>query len=352
MRPAAPDRAPLHVRCVFRRDSGSLTLDVPPSETAASEASAWRAVARVLRSPVDAVGCALLPASCSLCGSPLPRLSPVPICDLCWSEIPFLDAAVCLQCADALQATDLAGQRCRPCRLAPPPFLRTVCYGPYQDRMRDVLHAFKYNGLHSAARPLGRLLAQAIARLAPGPPGEAGSGSGNAGRTADLDLLVIPVPLHRAKLSQRGFNQARLLAEHAIRSLRRSHPGWRLTLAPDSVIRQRPTDSQAGLSPHARRRNVQGAFAVAQPAAIAGRPILLIDDIFTTGATARAVARELLNAHAASVRVATLARARLLQPFAELPPAAVSAEHLPPQPHLHASIHQPSLAEGKEDVAG
>ena len=66
---------PPEARCVFRRDSGSLTFDVPTSET-----SRWRAVARVLRSPVDAVGCALFPASCVLCGSPLPHLSFVPIC--------------------------------------------------------------------------------------------------------------------------------------------------------------------------------------------------------------------------------------------------------------------------------
>ncbi len=75
----------LDVRCVFRRDSGSLTFDVPPSET-----SRWRAVARVLRSPMDAVSCALFPASCALCGSALPQLSSVPICEVCWTEFPAL----------------------------------------------------------------------------------------------------------------------------------------------------------------------------------------------------------------------------------------------------------------------
>ena len=338
MRPAAADRPLPYVRCVFRRDSGSLTLDVPPSETSASEASAWRAVARVLRSPVDAFGCALLPACCALCGSPLPRLSCIPICDACWSEIPVLDGPVCLQCADRLLPEDIPAAHCKPCRLAPPRFLRTVAYGPYEDRMRDIIHAMKYQGLGAAARPLGIRLAQAIARLAPDAP---------------LDMLVVPVPLHRAKHAQRGFNQARLLAEHAVRALRRTHPGWRLTLAPGSVIRQRPTDSQAGLSPHQRRRNVHRAFSIAEPQVIAGRHILLIDDIFTTGATARSVARELIEARAASVRVATLARARLLQHSSNSIPASVFAGLPQSEPApLHASTHQPSLCEGKEDVAG
>ena len=184
---------------------------------------------------------------------------------------------------------------CRTCRLAAPPFVRAVAYGLYQDRMKAAIHALKYEKLHPAARGLGKLLAHAIAQLA----GE-----------APVEMLVIPVPLHRSKFADRGFNQARALAEQALAFLRKSHPQWRLVLAPGTLMRLRATESQAGLTIRERRLNVRGAFSVSDPAAVAAKHILLIDDILTTGATARAAAQALVRAGAATVRVATLARAR------------------------------------------
>ena len=161
--------------------------------------------------------------------------------------------------------------------------------------MRAAIHAFKYDRMHSAARRLGSMLALAIAQLRP---------------EASIEMLVVPVPLHRTKHGQRGFNQARSLAVSAIDSLRKSHPDWRLSLAPATLMRLRPTESQAGLTPRQRRLNVRGAFKVSDPATVDGKHILLVDDIFTTGATARAAAKSLIKAGAASVFVATLARAR------------------------------------------
>ncbi|MGO8757118.1 MAG: ComF family protein [Terracidiphilus sp.] len=165
----------------------------------------------------------------------------------------------------------------------------------YRDRIREAIHALKYDRLRPAARGLGRLLAQAIAKLAGEAPGE---------------MLVIPVPLHRSKAAQRGFNQARSLAAEALRFLGKSHPQWRLTLAPSTLMRLRATDSQAGLTPRQRRLNVRGAFSVSDPAQVRERHVLLVDDILTTGATARAASEALLRAGAASVWVATLARAQ------------------------------------------
>ena len=184
---------------------------------------------------------------------------------------------------------------CRACRLAPPPFVRAVSYGVYQGRMREAIHALKYDHLHPAAEGLGGMLAEAIAQLA----GE-----------APAEVLVIPVPLHRSKFAQRGFNQSRSLAVQALQFLRRTHPQWRLTLAPSTLMRLRATDTQAGLTPRQRRLNVRGAFSVSDPSLVAAQHILLIDDILTTGATARAAAQTLLKAGAASVWVATLARAQ------------------------------------------
>jgi ComF family protein len=160
--------------------------------------------------------------------------------------------------------------------------------------MKAAIHALKYDRLHPAARGLGRMLALAIAQLADEAPGE---------------MLVVPVPLHRSKYADRGFNQARSLAVAALEALRKSHPEWRLTLASSTLMRLRATSSQAGLTPRQRRLNVRGAFTVSDLAAVDSKHILLIDDILTTGATARAASLALTRAGAASVWVATLARA-------------------------------------------
>jgi ComF family protein len=179
--------------------------------------------------------------------------------------------------------------------MAPPSFVRAVSYGLYQDRMKAAIHALKYDGLHPAASGLGRMLADAIAQLASEAPAE---------------MLVVPILLHGSKYKQRGFNQARVLAAAALDHLRKTHPAWRLTLASNALMRIRSTQSQAGLTSRQRRLNVRGAFSVSDPAVVAAKHVLLIDDILTTGATARAAAQSLARAGAASVWVATLARAR------------------------------------------
>ncbi len=161
--------------------------------------------------------------------------------------------------------------------------------------MKDAIHVLKYNRMHPIAQLLGRMLAESIAQFA-----------------ADLpkSLLVIPIPLHRTRYAQRGFNQSRALARAAIASLAHTHPAWRLRLAPSALMRHRATESQSGLTPRQRRINLRGAFSVSDPKAVAGKDILLVDDILTTGATARAAALALKKAGANAIYVATLARAR------------------------------------------
>jgi ComF family protein len=190
--------------------------------------------------------------------------------------------------------------------------------------MREAIHALKYGRIHPAARRMGAMLAIAIARLAPHAPAE---------------MLVVPVPLHRTKQKQRGFNQARALAGHAIDALRKSHPDWHLTLAPRTLLRQRSTESQAGLTTRQRRNNVRGAFKVSDPAFVRGKHILLVDDILTTGATARAAAQSLKKAGAASVYVATLARARRLNFTVHQPGLEPASAGM----HSSSSTHQPSI---------
>jgi ComF family protein len=144
------------------------------------------------------------------------------------------------------------------------------------------------------ARRLGLLLADSLEPLA-----------GTA-----TPMLVIPVPMHPEKQRRRGFNHAELLARAAMAAMRRRHPQWVLHLETGLLKRVRVTVSQAGLTAQQRRQNLRGAFFAPHPARLAGRDVLLIDDIYTTGATARACSRVLMNGGAASVRVATVARAQ------------------------------------------
>lgn len=239
-------------------------------------------------------------------------------------EIPVHGGVVCHRCGDALEAPPVDGflssYLCRACRVAAPAFARAVSFGTYDGKLREAIHALKYDRMHPAARKLGAMLAEPIAQLLPEAPAE---------------MLVVPVPLHRTKNRQRGFNQARALAQGAIDALRRSHPAWKLTLAPSTLMRLRATETQAGLTPTQRRKNVRGAFKVTDTAAVRGRSVLLVDDILTTGATARAAAQSLVKAGAASVYVATLARARRLN-------LNLSTGHAYADMHSSSSSHQPA----------
>jgi ComF family protein len=178
-----------------------------------------------------------------------------------------------------------AGPACGRCRRGLSPFARGASLGPYEGALRLVLHELKYRGRRRAAGRLARALLESPAALAVLEPG----------------VLLVPVPLHPRRRRERTFNQAELLAMAL-------GGGRSLPVCRDALVRLKDTPAQTGLSAAARRRNVEGAFAVRRPARVAGRVVVLVDDVLTTGATTRACATALRRAGAAEVRLLTVAR--------------------------------------------
>ncbi len=186
---------------------------------------------------------------------------------------------------------DRAEAQCGLCQRLHPPFERAVAYGSYEGGLRDLIHLLKYQQVRPAAAVLGRMLAETITGLETTlPPGA---------------IAVVPVPLHARKRAQRGFNQSELIARAALKQLARPE---RFQISTDALVRRRETESQIGLTRHQRRENLRGAFAVADPERLAKRDVLLVDDVFTTGATASECARVLRRAGANRVWVTTVAR--------------------------------------------
>jgi ComF family protein len=247
-----------------------------------------------------------------MCTAPLITASQLPVCGDCLVAMTPLNANLCLACGDVLpdlpQYSDQ--NRCGLCRRVELPFVRAAAYGSYEGGLRQLIHLFKYENMQPAVDYLGRMLADAIRQLAP--------------QFGADPVLLLPVPLHRVKLRSRGFNQAEQVARAAIRHT----PELRLEFVSRDLLRQRETASQTGLTSHARRENVRGAFCISRPQAVAGREVLLVDDVYTTGATVAECARVLRRSGAVNVFVATVARTLKLSAAAKISKGPARVEFL------------------------
>jgi ComF family protein len=238
--------------------------------------------ASAARRLVDPLLAVVFPADCPCCARSLTSPLGGPLCEPCWQRLPRHAGAACpcgLPLPDGIEGP------CGRCRRGASGWRLGASLGPFDGPLRDAIHALKYRGrTRAVGRLAGLLLERPQARAVL-------SGSG----------LLVPVPLHPRRREQRGFNQSELLA-HALAG------ACGLRVSRGALVRRTDTPAQTGLSAAARRRNVAGAFAVRRRAEIGGRVVVLLDDVLTTGATARECARALLQAGAAEVRLLTLAR--------------------------------------------
>lgn len=225
------------------------------------------------------------PAVCPLCHEPLARTES--FCAACLDALSPLISPCCPCCNLPFAGVDGSDHLCLSCLQNPPPFAWARAIGRYDGTLRLAVQRFKYQGDFNLDKPLAWLLHEALQQVL---------------QAFRPDLLVA-VPLHPSRLRHRSYNQALLLARVLGRRMQVPAPARLL-------LRTRSTPPQIGLKVIERRRNLRGAFTVR--GALDGERILLIDDVMTTGATARECSRTLLEAGAGAVAVAVLARAARL----------------------------------------
>ncbi len=234
----------------------------------------------VLREMFETAIVFLYPAKCRVCDDSLGVASMPYICADCWQDIRFLEPPWCDICG-----TPGVNGLCDACATSPPRYgqLRTVAL--YQTTLQQAIHLFKFEKKKVFAEHLIRLI--------------------NVHIPVDCDVatydFVLPIPIHKKRLRERGFNQATLLADGIAKAAG-------VPVLTNTLVRKRHTVAQSSLDREARQQNIVGAFDVLDPDIIRGKRLLVIDDVFTTGATIREAVNELWTADPAEIDVLTLAR--------------------------------------------
>lgn len=228
----------------------------------------------------------IFPPRCPICRCLGESPHPSGLCPQCLGEIKFIGNPLCTLCGLPFAADEGEDHLCGNCLTERRYFTTARAVGVYQGALRKAIPRFKYRMNSPLAKTLGNILAT------------------NCQRFLDLSAydLLIPVPLHKSRLRERGFNQALLLA----REFEKENP---LPLDYLNLQRIRDTQPQTNLKEKERKRNVRGAFGLREKQRVKGKRVLLIDDVYTTGATVNECSRVLKRAGAKRVDVLTLARA-------------------------------------------
>jgi ComF family protein len=235
----------------------------------------------VLRHITDIV----FPPQCISCAAILQPITEKVFCSACREKIKFLTGSICPICGITFFDSPSASHLCGNCLEKKPYFSYARAVASYETIILNAIHQFKYGRDLS----IGVLLASLMADFS----------------FPDLEFrdysLIIPVPLHIKKLRKRGFNQSIILADSIGKK-------WQIPVNFSLLKRCKFTLTQTGLDKRERERNIKGAFEVRDKEKIAGRNIIIIDDVYTTGATLNECAKKLIKAGAQKVAVLTLAR--------------------------------------------
>ena len=250
----------------------------------------------------------LFPAKCLVCGDffkvdttrrrkvagdSFPHVMGCFFCSRCRRDIGLIRSPKCSVCGFMFESREGDDHACATCIGKPPAFGKARAYGRYDGSLRAAIHLLKYRGKVYLAEPLGLLLFQEfVANWGP----------------SDVDC-IIPVPLHGKRLRKRGFNQTyQLIKKWPVYLEKTGGYGCQPKIEQGLLFRKKRTKAQVGMTRKERLANMRGVFAVRSPNLVEGRRFLVIDDVFTTGATANECAKTLLKNGAARVDVLTLAQ--------------------------------------------
>jgi len=239
-------------------------------------------VKNIIKSVIDV----LFPPRCMICGVFIHQREPMPFCKMCSSGISRIHSPLCTSCRVPFNDSEGEDRLCGEFISSAHNFSLARSFGKYEQSLLEAIHLFKYRGKIALGEVLGKLMAEhTYGALVIG----------------GYDL-IMPIPLHPRRLKERGFNQSLILAREIARAY--SIPFDFTTLRRNSY-----TKPQTTLKRKEREVNVKGAFEVTGTDDILEKAILLVDDVYTTGSTAKECARMLLRDGAGEVAVLTLARA-------------------------------------------
>lgn len=227
----------------------------------------------------------LFPERCLACSTGLRGRQGIAYCATCLQDVRLLQEPFCSKCGKPFEQATGESHLCGYCLKNGWYFKQARAVVRYQPPVTEAVKMFKYNGRMHALATFAALSQQYFQH-----------------QPLEEPDLIVPVPLHAKRLRQRGFNQALILC-------RKTFPAWRDKIDPHILERNFWTQPQTGLTGAERRRNVRNAFMVRRPEKIKNKKILLVDDVFTTGATVNECSRILVKSQAAEVAVFTFARA-------------------------------------------